>query len=446
MRRAGLSLAFLVLAGCGSWQREGTNPAPSPGDAMADVLDMGAVYHRLGRLVAPDPIPFIGNLVFAAGPGDSTMAVLGLSFENRVLSFVRNNDRFVARYHLDISFEGPGQPIRVSRDEVVEVATFRETLRNDESVLYQQIFHLEPGDYRVTIRVRDPLSGQQSQVTASTTVPRFEDGSYTAPIVAYEVTGRGRQSEDLSLVLSPRGTVAYGSDTLLAYIEAYRLAGPTAVPFAIQDARDSIVFRDSLRFEGGHDVEAQVVRLTPDSAPLGELRLIVGSGDDRRTASAIVSLSTEWVVTNYEDMVGLLRYFSHQDLLDSLSKVPPGERSRIWREFYVASDPNRATPENEALDQYFSRLSIANLRFRDEGIQGWRTDRGEVYILLGEPDEIYDSSPLSQGRMIRWVYIDDRLELTFLDETGFGRFRLTTASRAEFDRVVDRRRRQGRGT
>ena len=64
--------------------------------------------------------------------------------------------------------------------------------------------------------------------------------------------------------------------------------------------------------------------------------------------------------------------------------------------------------------------------------------------MLGEPDEIYDSSPLSQGRVIRWVYTNDRVVLTFVDETGFGRFRLSTGSRAEFDRVADRRRRTGR--
>jgi GWxTD domain-containing protein len=149
-------------------------------------------------------------------------------------------------------------------------------------------------------------------------------------------------------------------------------------------------------------------------------------------------------VTNFEEMVGLLRYFGYEDKLDSLRKAPESERPQLWRSFYTSTDPNHATPENEALETYFQRLSIANARFRDEGITGWRTDRGEVYIMLGEPDEVYDSSPLSQGRVIRWVYVQDRLSLTFLDETGFGRFRLTTSSRAEFDRVVDRHRRQGR--
>jgi GWxTD domain-containing protein len=432
---------------CGSWQRVGTDPAPTADGEISEVLDMGTVYQRLGRLVSSAPISFIGDLVYVAGPGDSSIAVVALSMENRVLSFQRENSRFVARYRVEIVFEpaaGAGAAIRVNRDESVQVTSFQETMRNDESVLFQQFFHLLPGSYKVSVSVRDRSSSEQSRVETTATVPAFPDGTVSAPVVAYEVTGRGAQSDPLSLVLNPRGTVAYGSDTLLAYIEGYNFSAPAAVPFEIHDAADSVVFQDSLRFSGGKDVEGQVIRLTPDSAPLGELRLVVGSGTAQREKSAIVSLSAAWVVTNYEEMIRLLRFFDKKELLDTLEKADPVDRPTLWRSFFAATDPNKSTPENEALDTYFGRLARANQLFRDEGVAGWRTDRGEVYIVLGEPDEIYDSSPLSQGRVIRWVYTDDRVVLTFVDETGFGRFRLSTGSRAEFDRVTDRRRRQGR--
>ena len=69
---------------------------------------------------------------------------------------------------------------------------------------------------------------------------------------------------------------------------------------------------------------------------------------------------------------------------------------------------------------------------------GWRTERGEVFIRLGEPDEIYDAAAMAQGRVIRWSYIGLRLVLFFRDDSGFGRFRLTPDSRAEFERVAAR--------
>ena len=114
---------------------------------------------------------------------------------------------------------------------------------------------------------------------------------------------------------------------------------------------------------------------------------------------------------------------------------PGSERSRLWREFYEQTDPNPGTPENEALNQYFSRVQAANQRFTDEGVPGWRTDRGEVLINLGPPDESVESTPGTASRIIRWTYIEYRLELYFQDETGFGRLRLTPGSRAEYERT-----------
>jgi len=102
------------------------------------------------------------------------------------------------------------------------------------------------------------------------------------------------------------------------------------------------------------------------------------------------------------------------------------------------------TPENEALDQYFRRVQIANQRFRESVDPGWLTDRGEVFITLGEPDDVFDaSSDISRSgvRLIRWTYSGLRLTLFFQDQTGFGRFRLTPMSRAEYQRVLSRVRR-----
>ena len=127
-----------------------------------------------------------------------------------------------------------------------------------------------------------------------------------------------------------------------------------------------------------------------------------------------------------------------------MRKAPASERARMWREFYAATDPNNITPENEALNQYFSRIAQANARFNDEGVPGWRTDRGEVFVNLGPPDEAIENSPgTTANRIVRWSYINLRLDLYFRDESGFGRLRLLPSSRADFERTLARVRRQG---
>jgi len=444
MRRT-LIVALLAgpALGCGNWKRVGDEAQPAPAETLTRIFNTTTFYQRLGRLAAGDPLPFIGTVAFAAGPADSTIAVLGLSLENRALSFQREGNVFVARYRVSIDFRREGiAPVDLVREEVVRVPTFQETQRADESVLFQQVLRITPGPYNVSVTVRDAGSTSESRATAAFDAPRFAGQSHSAPILVYQATGRGSLADPLALVLNPRGSVGYGSDTLLAYIEGYGYTDPTTVPFTVYDEQQNPIHRDSLRFRGGRPVESQVIRLAPDSVSLGELKLVVGDGAGERSVSALVSFTQAWVVTNFDEMLDLLRYFGQDERIAAMRRAPDQERARLWRQFYAETDPNPSSPENEALNQYFSRVNAANQRFTDEGVPGWRTDRGEVLISIGPPDESIESSPGTQNRIIRWTYLTHRLELFFQDETGFGRLRLTPGSRAEYERILSRLRRQ----
>ena len=441
-------LVIAVLVGgaalaCGSWKRVGSQDGPAPADQLTQLMNVSSYYQRLGRLAAAEPLPFVGTVAFAAGPADSVITALGLSLENRALAFQREGNLFVARYRVTISFQREGaRSVDLARDEIVRVPTFQETLRADESILFQQILRLTSGKYKVQVTVRDAGSTAESRAEGEYTAPDFEAGTTSAPILAYQATGRGALTDPLSVVLNSRGSVGYGADTLLAYIEGYDFPEPTTVPFLVEDEHGNVIYTDSLRFRGGRPVESQVIRLAPDSISLGELKLAVGAGADQRSTSALVSFSQAWVITNFEEMLDLLRYYGEDARVSAMRKAPVGERSRLWREFYAETDPNKTTPENEALNEYFGRVGAANSRFTDEGTTGWRTDRGEVFIALGPPDESIETSPGTAGRVVRWTYLSHRLSLFFQDETGFGRLRLTPGSRAEFERTVNRVRRQ----
>jgi GWxTD domain-containing protein len=435
-------LSLVLLSGCGSWGRVGSHPTPEQGTTLTQLLDATNTYRRLGRLASPGPIPFVGTVAFLAGAGDSSLAVIALSLANSDLGFQRDGNAFQARYRVQVTAQGSGKPVERSRDQTVRVPSFQETQRSDESILYQDALTLAPGNYRIAVTLVDVDAHKTSSAESQFVVPSYGAGTFSAPILAYQVRGRAGRSDPLSLIVNPRGTIAYGRDTALAYVEGYQLPGPRAIPILLIDAQDSVILRDTLHFQGRRDVESLILRFRPENAPLGELKIVAGDDAERRSASALVSFSSSWVVTNFEEMLGLLRYFPDSPALDSLRKSRPEDRGRLWSIFWRASDPVRDTPENEALSGYFSRLAQANQRFRDEGVPGWRTDRGEAFIRLGEPDEVFDASPQSQGRLIRWGYTQYQLALFFQDETGFGRFKLTPASRAELERVAARLSRQ----
>lgn len=434
-----LAAALLVTTACTTWQRVGDPSGTSPEQSLMQMFNPGPLYERLGRMVSTGEVAFIATVAMVPGPADSVRGIIGVSLANRSFAFERSGDAFTARYRVEYELrpEG-GAPITVARDGVIRVGTLQEALRSDETLLLQQEVALHPGAHAVTVRVSDLAGGKRGSATRGVTVPRFTPGSVSPPTLVYEVQGRGQPQDSLRVVLNTRGALAYGGDTLLVYVEGYRFAGPTRVPVEVRDEADSVIYRTDLEFTGATPVESQLVRLTPDRAPLGQLEVIVGTGEAVQRTSALVSFSGNWVVTNFPDLLSLLRYFGEDNRLTQMRDADPADRIELWREFFRITDPNRATPENEALDAYFARVAIANQRFNDEGIAGWRTDRGEVFITLGLPDESFDSTPQNQGRFLQWSYNELRLVVVFQDPTGFGRFRLTLQSRADFERVRNR--------
>ncbi len=440
----------LVLSGfaCGSPGAPPGQVVPSTEQTLGELFNLPSVYQRLGRIAAGGPMPFVGTAAFLAGRGDSTIVRIGLSFENHAFAFSREATGFTSRFRVEYNLArgaaggggggGGGQPaVQAVRDEIIRVGSFAETQRSDESVIVEQGFLVVPGSYTLTVTVRDPTSNVSSRAEQVLEVPALGTGAITLPIFVYEARARTRVTDSVALLLNPRGTVANGGgDSLLMYVEAYDLPERTTVPVTVRDDRDSILYQAVIPFEGRRPVEGRVLRVASDAPPLGQMRVSVGEGIEARRATALVSFSRSWVVTNYDNLLALLRFFLWApDRLNALREARAPDRPRLWREFWEATDPVRSTPENEALDQYFMRIAIANDRFKDEGGAGWRTERGEVYVTLGEPDQAVENPPGSELRIVQWVYSNYQAVITFTGPIGFSRLRMTTQSRGEFARA-----------
>lgn len=65
------------------------------------------------------------------------------------------------------------------------------------------------------------------------------------------------------------------------------------------------------------------------------------------------------------------------------------ERDLFIEAFWKHRDPTPATPENEFKTEHYRRINYANhFLGRESPTEGWRTDRGRIYIILGEPNDI----------------------------------------------------------
>ncbi len=65
------------------------------------------------------------------------------------------------------------------------------------------------------------------------------------------------------------------------------------------------------------------------------------------------------------------------------------DRAKFIDQFWEARNPDPHAPTNTAREAYYQRLEYANAHFSAGNVQdGWRSDRGMVYITLGAPQQI----------------------------------------------------------
>ncbi len=391
--------------------------------------------------------PFVGQLRYlAGGTPDSTLALVTLSFANQSLTFTGDGGGQRANYDVTIDVTQGTTTVRhFDARKVIRVSSFRETQRTDESVIFQQFMSIPSGTYSLSVSVRDENSGNANAQQMSITVPRFGARSLSTPISIYQVKPRIRLDTVPTLIANPRSTIVLGRDTLAGlYIEGYGLPEAAKVNVAVLNDAHVVILRDTVNLVRQGALSSALLDFPVPSIGVGPVTVVtslVGTSDTVQ-APLFLSFGDEIGITSFDELLSYLRYFASPQRIQTLRDAPPEQRAALWATFWKQTDPTPSTPDNEALRDYFKRIATANSRFREPGTAGWLTDRGKVYITLGEPDQAGQptgsNGSMSRSRAEIWVYTQYNLRLVFVTQGTAGRLRLSSSSQSDFDKVVRR--------
>lgn len=85
------------------------------------------------------------------------------------------------------------------------------------------------------------------------------------------------------------------------------------------------------------------------------------------------------------------------------------ERDIFVEAFWKQRDPTPGTPKNEFREEHYRRIGHANRMLgRGTPTPGWKTDRGRIYILLGEPKSIEQFDTIQNVHPTEiWSYLGD---------------------------------------
>jgi GWxTD domain-containing protein len=444
------ALVLFVLVGACASQRERRPRATDRNQPVARPLD---VYRRLGFMAGPAEFPAVARITTLAGPADSTYVLLSFSMPNSALRFQRDAAGFYAEYRVQASLlRDSVEANKLDKREIVHVSNFQETSREDESIIFQDVVAVLPGTYMLRLHANDLNSSRGLQAIDTINVPAYgHEAKLSEPILVFQAAGRFNVTQRPDLIVNPRSTVAYGGDAPRVYLESYGATRPTPVRVRVVDDGGAALWAGEAKMEEGTtELRFSIVDVPAGALPIGRVWIETFEAADstkKQRMPLLVTISDQWMVANFDEMLEFVRYIAYPSELDSLRSSRGVERNQLWDRFWTRRDPYPAIPGNEFRDQFFQRVRTAVEEFPEPGVPGWKSERGEVYIVLGPPAYINEryvgGRTTARPNVVEWLYQDvpgGPIVLQFLDRTGFGRFELSQGSQATFISAAHRLR------
>jgi GWxTD domain-containing protein len=174
--------------------------------------------------------------------------------------------------------------------------------------------------------------------------------------------------------------------------------------------------------------------LAPD-----EYTLII-SAKDLTTGETVIQKKSFWIyatgetdnqlpmtdkdITRYRDQI---KYFASEKELKVYDLLDKRGKETFLIDFWHSRDKTPETPENEFMQDCFSRIDYANKHFKGNG-SGLNSDMGRVFVIYGQPDEITDHSlAMATKPYVIWEYYTSgkgKHTFSFVDKSGNGIYTL----------------------
>ncbi len=139
------------------------------------------------------------------------------------------------------------------------------------------------------------------------------------------------------------------------------------------------------------------------------------------------------------------KYIASVDEIDQYAKLTTvnGKREFLYN-FWKKRDPEPSTKENEFKDEYLKRIDYVERHFGTMNRHGYKTDRGRVYLMYGEYDQIDRfPNPTNRKPYEIWYYnsLDGGVIFIFADLTGYSDYEFLHSTKRDEVKNYDWERR-----
>ncbi len=363
----------------------------------------------------------------------------------QTINFIKSGSVFGASYTTEIR-------ITDTLGNQVELKKFDRTIREEDYFVTkggtakfdysQSIFHLTPGKYRVNININDNFNKQNFEKNRVITVLDFGEFDFS---ISGVMLISSIEEEKGKYKITPHISDNIGNLTTgyFAFFESYKTRyDADSVDYVweiLNSKNETIAYSNRIRKSAKRERNQTYINIPRVDEMTGGTYILkitayttdttqsFGSGQilaiTQRSINYMRTLGGN-VLSDITTAIKQLRYVAYQSDVDYINEGnTEAERQMRFEAFWKKLDPSPGTDRNEAFEEYYSRIDYANRAFKSFQ-EGWLTDKGMVYIIFGPPYSSDRQNNYNDGRIYeRWVYLNNR-EFVFIDNSGFGDFRM----------------------
>ena len=387
---------------------------------------------------------YVDILDYFSGNADSTLVSVFIEVPYNQIQFFKNGDKFVSEYNISVSIFDQDKEHLITEnnwDEKIIAKEFAESTSKLNYNLSLKNFMLVPDKYSVRISLDDKNSGNTYVVNKQIEVKKFSPDLDISDVMIIakktNINGDNKIVPNIS-----RNVVSKKTGIPLFYEINSNNNGNFRIIYTINSRSGTKTFQDTITtsLEKGKNQVNYVLKDRSLNLGTYALKIDIINLNTKQEASVTSSFVSRWSgvpenVTNLDQAINELVYIASHDELDYIKNAPNrAEKIKRFAEFWKKKDPAPNDEENQAFDEYYNRISYANDHF-SHYMEGWKTDMGMVYIVLGKPDNVehHPFDPDSKPYEV-WEYYDLNQSIYFMDYTGFGDYRLMNPSAFDYVR------------
>jgi GWxTD domain-containing protein len=353
------------------------------------------------------------------------------------VQFVLSGNKFVANYGVNVSiFDDKKDKLLVEKSwsEKLEAIDFQQTTSRNNFNLSMRSFILEPGKYLIRTSVEDKES---SRNYISENVYTVRDLSYPFAVSDVLILAKPVSNEGTGTRILPNisKNISVSSEGIPIFMELYSNKSQTvSIEYSILDEGRKVISQNFKNQEVDTGTTRVFYSFKDTSLALGTYTMYVAvkgeGGENFGTVNKQFTSRWAGIPSTIQDLdkaIQQMVYIATDDEMKHIRRADSrDEKVRRYLEFWKKKDPVPESEDNEIFNEYYRRIEYANKNFSHYS-EGWKTDRGMVFVILGSPNNI-DRHPFDHNAKPYeiWEYYNLNRSFVFVDETGFGDYRLIT--------------------